>query len=113
MSHGGKRPGAGRPRGAKSKITKEREALVKKAAAVIEDVLPDAFKGDAHAYLMAVYKDETMPVKDRLAAATAAIGYEKPKLAAVEVQAEVDATVSVSRIELVAPSIVSNDHAAH
>jgi hypothetical protein len=103
----------GRPKGSKSQFTKEREQKVQETAKVLEDVLPEAFKGDAHAYLMAVYKDPSNPIKDRLAAATAAIGYEKPKLAAVEVQAEVDAMVSVSRIELVAPSIVSDDHAAH
>jgi hypothetical protein len=103
----------GRPKGARNSRTKEREQLVQKAAAAIEGVLPEAFKGDAHAYLMTVYKDAANPIKDRLAAATAAIGYDKPKLASVEVQAEIDATVSVSRIELVAPSIGSDDHAAH
>jgi len=103
----------GRPKGAKSQFTKEREQKVEAAAKALEGLLPEAFKGDAHAFLMAVYKDASNPIKDRLAAATAAIGYEKPKLAAVEVQAEIDATVAVSRIELVAPSIVSDDHAAH
>jgi hypothetical protein len=103
----------GRPKGAKSQRTKEREQAVQKTAKALEGLLPDAFTGDAHAFLMAVYKDGTNPIKDRLAAATAAIGYEKPKLASVEVQAEIDATVSVSRIELVAPAIGSDDHAAH
>jgi len=74
----------GRPKGARNARTKERERRVQEAAAAIEDALPDAFTGDAHAYLMAVYKDESKPLKDRLAAATAAIGYEKPRLAAVE-----------------------------
>lgn len=74
----------GRQKGTPNKRTLQRERLVKQAHQLIDDVLPDAFKGDAHAYLMAVYKDKTVPIKDRLAAATAAIGYEKPKLAAVE-----------------------------
>lgn len=103
----------GRQKGTKNKRTEALEAKVSETARVLEDLLPDAFTGDAHAFLMAVYKDTSNPIKDRLAAATAAIGYEKPKLAAVEVQAEVEATVAVSRIELVAPSIASDEHAAH
>lgn len=83
----------GRPKGVKNKRTKEREQLVQKAASAIEDVLPEAFKGDAHAYLMAVYKNQSLPIKDRLAAATAAIGYEKPKLAAVEHSGEMGLTM--------------------
>lgn len=74
----------GRPKGAKSKRTLEREQKVEAAAKALESLLPDAFTGDAHAFLMAVYKDTSNPLKDRLAAATAAIGYEKPKLAAIE-----------------------------
>ncbi len=74
----------GRPKGARNARTKERERLVQEAAAAIEGALPEAFTGDAHAYLMAVYKDTNLPLKERLAAATAAIGYEKPRLAAVE-----------------------------
>lgn len=74
----------GRPKGARNARTKERERLVREAAAAIEGALPEAFTGDAHAYLMAVYKDTRLPLKDRLTAATAAIGYEKPRLAAVE-----------------------------
>ena len=74
----------GRPKGARNRRTEERERLVRETAAAIEGALPEAFAGDAHAYLMAVYKDESKPLKDRLAAATAAIGYEKPRLAAVE-----------------------------
>jgi hypothetical protein len=92
----------GRQKGTPNKRTMAREARIAEAAAAIESAMPEAFKGDAHAYLMAVYKNPSLPTKDRLAAATAAIGYEKPKLAAVEAQAEVDATVAVSRIELVA-----------
>jgi hypothetical protein len=74
----------GRPKGARNKRTEERERLVQEAAAAIEDALPEAFTGDAHAYLMTVYKDTSLPLKDRLAAATAAISYEKPRLAAIE-----------------------------
>ena len=111
MPRGGKRPGAGRKKGEPNARTRDREAAVTAAARALEGLLPDAFTGDAHTFLMAVYKDTSKPIKDRLAAAIAAIGYEKPKLAAVEVQAEVDATVAVSRIELVAvePSHVNGE----
>lgn len=101
-TRGGRRPGSGRKKGTPNKRTREREALIAQAAATIERALPDAFKGDAHAYLMTVYKDASLPVKDRLTAAIAAIGYEKPKLAAVDVKADVDETIAVTRIELVA-----------
>jgi hypothetical protein len=61
-----------------------RERGVAAAAAKITSALASAaFEGDAHALLMAVYKDTTQPVELRLEAARAAIGYEKPRLAAV------------------------------
>lgn len=46
--------------------------------------LGDGLDGDAHAFLMAVYKDKLQPTELRLHAARAAIGYEKPPLTAVE-----------------------------
>lgn len=88
MPRGGKRDGAGRRAGSPNRRTVEREASIKKAAAIIEDVLPEAFKGDAHAFLMTVYKDERLTLKERLAAAIGALPYEKPKLASVEVTGE-------------------------
>jgi hypothetical protein len=113
----GKRTGnpRGRPKGSKNQRTREREQKVAEAAKALEGILPSAFTGDAHAYLMAVYKDTSLPVKDRRAAATAAIGYEKPRLSSVEakVDADIDGSLTVSRIELVAPSVVSDEHAAH
>ena len=82
----GKRTGRprGRPAGAKNQHTKERETRIAEAAAAVEDVIPNAFKGDAHALLIAVYKDPENELNVRLDAAKAAIGYEKPRLAAVE-----------------------------
>jgi hypothetical protein len=65
----GKRTGnpRGRPKGAKSSRTVE-----------------TAFDGDAHELLMAVYKDTSHPLLTRIDAAKAAIGYEKPRLQAIE-----------------------------
>lgn len=80
----------GRPKGAKSRHTKEREAAVLAAAEAIADVIPEAFTGDAHAFLMTVYKDPSHPIDLRLDAAKAAVRFEKPALAALE--AKVDNT---------------------
>jgi hypothetical protein len=45
--------------------------------------IPNAFEGDAHAFLMAVYKNEGLATQLRMDAAGAAIRYEKPPIAAV------------------------------
>jgi hypothetical protein len=47
-----------------------------------------AFSGDAHALLMGVYEDQSQPIELRLQAAKAAIGYEKPRLTAVDSKVE-------------------------
>jgi len=49
--------GPGRPKGAKSKHTKELAEQVAATATAIESIIPGAFTGDAHALLMALYKD--------------------------------------------------------
>jgi hypothetical protein len=56
---------------------------MQQAAAIIGEVLPDAFAGDAHMLLQTVYKDQSNPVQLRVDAAKAAIKFEKPALAAV------------------------------
>jgi hypothetical protein len=48
-----------------------------------------AFEGDAHAFLMAVYKNENYTVETRIDAAKAAIRFEKPTLASLESKSEV------------------------
>jgi hypothetical protein len=103
----------GRQKGTRNKVTDARREHIQKVAQQLEDVIPGAFDGDSHALLMAIYKNPLNDMALRLDAAKAAIGYEKPRLASTEVKAEVDATVAVSRIELVAPALASNEHAAH
>ncbi len=76
----------GRPKGAPNKHTRERARLVEQAAAAVEGLLPDPFKGDAHAYLMTIYKDTTLPLQARMAAAIGALPYEKPRLASTKVE---------------------------
>ena len=75
----------GRPPGAKSKRTRKREEDIQAAAAAIEGLLPDVFKGDSHAFLMSIYKNVQMPLDKRLSAAQTAIAYEKPRLASTNV----------------------------
>ena len=89
MSGGGSKPGerrGGRSVGIANKRTVEREQALTDAARMIESTLPDAFAGNAHAVLMAIYKDPRQPIELRLDAAKAAIRYEKPALAATTVE---------------------------
>lgn len=100
----------GRQKGTPNKRTAAREQKVEAAARALEELLPAAFTGDAHAFLMAVYKDTSNPMKDRLAAATAAIGYEKPKLAAIEHSGEMTLTHEQALAELEAAESALNGH---
>jgi len=75
----------GRKKGTRNRRTQAREAVLTDAHQQIERALgPAAFEGDAHSLLMAIYKDESQPWVLRLDAAKGAIGYEKPKLSAVD-----------------------------
>jgi len=79
----------GRKKGSRNRKTVARETAV---AEVVEEALAEhGFKGDAHAFLTAVYKDQQQPLVMRIDAAKAAIGYEKPKLTSLD--ANIDATV--------------------
>lgn len=70
--------------GAKNKHTRKRELAVIEAAGEIEKTLAKAFKGDSHALLMTVYKDEERPIELRVDAAKTAIRYEKPALSSID-----------------------------
>ena len=50
----------------------------------------DAFDGDAHSLLVAIYKDKSRPVELRLEAAKAAIRFEKPALAALDARGTIE-----------------------
>lgn len=75
----GKKTG-GRQKGSKNKRKKELATTL----AAVADALPEAFEGNSHAFLMAVYKDPGQPLATRLDAAKAALPYEAPRLAPVE-----------------------------
>lgn len=51
-------------------------------AVKLDAALPNTFKGKAHDLLMAVYKNEDIPLPIRIDAAKAAIGFEVPRLGA-------------------------------
>jgi hypothetical protein len=61
----------------------------KEAAATREQIAQvlgmDAFEGDAHALLMAVYMNPKIDLDMRIEAAKAALPYEKPRLQAISV----------------------------
>lgn len=71
----------------KGSLNKRTVALGEATAAIAEKIggtIEDAFEGDAHAYMMTVYKDPANETVLRLYAAKAAIRFEKPSLAAIE-----------------------------
>lgn len=74
----------GRPKGAKNKRTEAREQAMQEVSAAVAKTLEDAFEGDAHALLMAIYKDNLKPIELRIDAAKAAIRFEKPSLSSIE-----------------------------
>src|SRR5262249_21011028 len=61
-----------------------REAAMRAAAEQIGELIPEAFAGDAHAFLMAVYKNPKLDLRVRIDAAGKALAYEKPRLASAE-----------------------------
>lgn len=81
MASGGKRSGAGRPKGRRSDKTlefdKKARALIAKYKAKDTDLTSlDLFR--------AIYRSDDMPTTVRMAAAEKALPYEHPKLAAIE-----------------------------
>jgi hypothetical protein len=88
MPKGGRRAGAGRKPGTKSKRTREIEAAGAAVVAKIGEILPDAFEGDGVALLQVVYRDPSHPLALRLDAAYKAARYERPALAATLVKGE-------------------------
>src|SRR5690349_5551573 len=84
----GAKPGerrGGRAKGTPNKRTVGlQEAQQEAAQAIAEALGKDCFEGDAHALLMAVYKDKRLPIELRVDAAKSAVGYEKPRLQATE-----------------------------
>ena len=72
------RRGRGRPPGSRNKRNIEADKKIAEGAMTIEDAIPDAFKGDAHALLMAIYKNPMMPIQLRIEAAARALPFRSP-----------------------------------
>ena len=82
-----KTAGSGRKVGTPNKRTQALVEAQHQAATVIADALGEnAFAGDAHALLVAVYKDTRNDIELRVDAAKAAIGFEKARLASTELK---------------------------
>lgn len=92
MARGGKREGAGRPKGAVNKVT----ADIREAA--------QEYTQDALDVLVAVMKNTETPAAARVSAASAVLdrGHGKP-MQSVEVEATVDGTLTEIRRTIVDP----------
>ena len=86
MAKGGKRPGAGRKKGAKSVLSK---AAIEVAKSTGDGVLP-------HEFLLNIMRNDELPILWRIDCAKAAAPYFAPRLSSIEakVEAEVQATIS-------------------
>jgi hypothetical protein len=83
MAYG--RKTGGRQKGTPNKRTLERQRALEAAAkAIAEATGADAFDGDSHALLMAIYKNQTLPIELRADCAKTAIRFEKPALASTD-----------------------------
>ena len=93
----GKKTGGGSRKGKPNRRTAARDVAVADAAKKITGALgDDAFDGDAHALLMAVYKDGARPMEQRIDAAKAAIPYERPRLSSTS--AKIEGSLSLDQL---------------
>jgi hypothetical protein len=83
----------GHKTGGRQKGTRNRKTalLEEKGREALAEVLgANAFEGDAHSLLIAIYKDESRPIELRFEAAKAAIRFEKPALAALDARGTIE-----------------------
>lgn len=83
MPRGGRRPGAGRPKGARNKASARLQAEVASSG-----VTPLA-------YLLAILRDETETTERRMEAAVKAAPFVHPRMTAVDVNGTVDGSLTV------------------
>jgi len=84
--HGGRREGAGRPRGSRNPNTKAKREAIKAVIAQFEATTPNVFEGDAVALMQLIYRDPSKDMGLRLDAAKSAAKFERPTLAAIAMQ---------------------------
>lgn len=75
---GGKRTGAGRPRGRKNKATQALEAAARAAVRGLADDFTSL------ELMQAIYRDDEAPMSARMKAAETALPYEHHRLASIE-----------------------------
>jgi uncharacterized membrane protein len=86
----------GRAKGTPNKRTRELLDATRAAREKARRVLgKDAFDGDAHALLVLVYRDTSLPIELRLDAAKVAINYESPRLQAIQVEGHTEIEVNI------------------
>jgi len=98
--HGGRREGAGRPRGSRNPNTKAKREAIKAVVAQFEARTPNVFEGDAVALMQLIYRDPSQDMGLRLDAAKSAAKFERPVLSAVAVQQTPKARVDLSALTL-------------
>jgi hypothetical protein len=83
MARGGKRPGAGRPKGTTGvhRLKQNAEKSIGRAVQRMKRARARIFDGDAHAFLVSVYRNEDLELDPRIKAAGLALAYERPRLA--------------------------------
>ena len=101
----GKKTG-GRVAGTPNK--RKRQAVVAEAIARVGETIPDAFAGDAHALLIATYKNPNLDLHVRLDAAKAALPYEKPRRRNTDREAWGSATRSAAPASAATSQIASH-----
>jgi hypothetical protein len=72
---------------AREKMKAVAEAKAKAEAAIRAKNL-EPFDGDALAYMVSVYKDDTLPPEMRLSAAQGAAPYERPRLSSIDAKVD-------------------------
>jgi hypothetical protein len=95
---GGRREGAGRPKGAKNQRTVAVEQAMQVVAEKLRQSVPNAFEGDGVAYMQSIYRDPSFSQELRLDAAAKAARFERPTLAAIAVQQPPRARLDLSTL---------------
>lgn len=86
----GKAGASGRRPGSKNKRSLVAEAAMNIVREKLGNLIPDAFDGDAVAYLQSVYRDPSYSSEERRDAAKAAARFERPALMATTVKGDAE-----------------------
>jgi hypothetical protein len=90
VARGGRREGAGRPWGSRDRVKRRSasiaEIATRDALAFMQTNDMQIFEGDSVAFLISVYRNERLPLRERMAAAMAVSPYERVRLTAVDMR---------------------------